>query len=199
VSLQLRSNIPQTALVAAVDNYNFSNYCNNFFQTLSESTHSQLKKNVYQNYRQFIDTAKEISFLESEMYQLSHMITEQRNLLSELMLTSASGDKVDAHDIESVEDDVEVSKKMSVEAEKANAGKNRSEFEEGRKRLYELLEKVEGCSHVTDVPTRYLLHDGDLVEMDIAENTALHRVHGYLFNDGFMVATWLPNRRGPVR
>ena len=76
---------------------------------------------------------------------------------------------------------------------------SRSEFEEGRKKLYDLLEKVEGCSHVTDVPTRYVLHDGDLVEMDISENTALHRVHGYLMNDGFMVATWLPNRRGPVR
>ena len=37
--------------------------------------------------------------------------------------------------------------------------------------MYELLEKVEGCSHVTDVPTRYLLHDGDLVEMDVNENT----------------------------
>ena len=76
---------------------------------------------------------------------------------------------------------------------------SRSEFEEGRKKLYDLLEKVEGCSHVTDVPTRYVLHDGDLVEMDISENTALHRVHGYLMNDGFMVATWQPNRRGPVR
>ena len=43
------------------------------------------------------------------------------------------------------------------------------------------------------------MHDADLVEMDVAENTALHRVHGYLMNDGFMVATWLPNRRGPVR
>ena len=76
---------------------------------------------------------------------------------------------------------------------------SRSDFDEGRRKLFDLLEKVEGCSHVTDVPTRYLLHDGDLVEMDIAENTALHRVHGYLLNEGFMVATWLPNRRGPVR
>jgi hypothetical protein len=75
----------------------------------------------------------------------------------------------------------------------------RNEFDEGRRQLYDLLERVEGCSHVTDVPTRFLLHDGDLVEMDIAENSALHRVHGYLMNDGFMVATWLPNRRGPVR
>ncbi len=46
---------------------------------------------------------------------------------------------------------------------------------------------------------RFLLHDADLVELDVSENTALHRVHGYLMNDGFMVATWLPNRRGPVR
>ena len=75
----------------------------------------------------------------------------------------------------------------------------RLEFDEGRRKLYDLLERVEGCSHVTDVPTRFLLHDGALVEMDIAENTALHRVHGYLMNDGFMVATWLTNRRGPVR
>ena len=62
---------------------------------MSESTHTQLKKNVYQNYRQFIDTAKEISFLESEMYQLSHMITDQRNLLFELMQFSVNGEKVD--------------------------------------------------------------------------------------------------------
>jgi ribosome-binding protein aMBF1 (putative translation factor) len=65
-----------------------------FLQTLSEDTHSQLKKNVYQNYGQFISTAKEISFLESEMYQLSHMITEQRNLLQSLAETSILGDKV---------------------------------------------------------------------------------------------------------
>lgn len=129
------------------------------------------------------------------MYQLSHMITEQRNLLQELMQFSVTGEKVDTDDIE-IEDDAEEIDIGDLEA----VGKaSKSEFEDGRKRLYELLEKVEGCSHIADVPTRYLMHDGDLVEMDIAENTALHRVHGYLTNDGFMVATWLPNRRGPVR
>ena len=69
-------------------------HCIYLFQTLLEDTHLQLKKNVYQNYGQFIDTAKEISFLESEMYQLAHMITEQRNLLHELMDASVLGDKV---------------------------------------------------------------------------------------------------------
>ena len=163
------------------------------FQILSESTHSQLKKNVYQNYRQFIDTAKEIAFLESEMYQLSHMITDQRNLLSELTQFSISGEKVDCSEI--VPDEEEIVKEKPKEDVKVQ----RNEFEEGRKRLFELLEKAEDCSHIMDVPTRYLLHNGDLVEMDITENTAMHRVHGYLTNDGFMVATWLPNRRGPVR
>ena len=127
------------------------------------------------------------------MYQLAHMITEQRNLLHELMESSILGDK-------SMEDPTEVvSEPTEAEKVKDEKAKTRTEIEEGRRKLYELLEKVEGCSHVTDVPTRYLLHDGDLVEMDVTENTALHRVHGYLMNDGFMVATWIPNRRGPVR
>ncbi len=151
------------------------------------------------------------------MYQLSHMITEQRNLLSELMTTSVSGERLGALDLEKDEEEEqgkETEEKTPSSKEFRRYYLNRtfqwtvdnqfhsfacSEFDEGRKRLYELLEKVEGCSHVTDVPTRYLLHDGDLVEMDIAENSALHRVHGYLMNDGFMVATWLPNRRGPIR
>ena len=171
-------------------------------QTLSEDTNSQLKKNVYQNYGQFIETAKEISYLESEMYQLAHMITEQRNLLSELMDSSILGDKTGGGGGDGSEaggDEAAAAAEAAERKAKEEKAKTRSEIEEGRRRLYELLEKVEGCSHVTDVPTRYLLHDGDLVEMDITENTALHRVHGYLMNDGFMVATWLPNRRGPVR
>merc|ERR1712170_318295 len=78
----------------------------NNIKTLSESTHSQLKKNVYQNYRQFIDTAKEIGFLEKEMYQLSHMITDQRNLLLELTQFNVSGDTLDVNDIAvSIEED----------------------------------------------------------------------------------------------
>ena len=168
-------------------------------QTLSESTHSQLKKNVYQNYRQFIDTAKEISFLESEMYQLSHMITDQRNLLSELMQFSVSGEKVDPNDVESLEEPASTGTGASSQEKAEVIKKGQSDFQEGRKRLLELLDKVEECSHVLDVPTRYLMHNDDMVEMDVTENEALHRVHGYLTNDGFMVATWLPNRRGPVR
>jgi hypothetical protein len=38
-------------------------------QDLSDETSTQLKHNVYQNYSQFIETAKEISHLESDMYR----------------------------------------------------------------------------------------------------------------------------------
>ena len=104
--LQQRNNIKVTVwhLILTLDIFNTAIYNFFFSQTLSESTHTQLKKNVYQNYRQFIDTAKEIAFLESEMYQLSHMITDQRNLLFELMQFSVSGEKVDSSDIEVTEE-----------------------------------------------------------------------------------------------
>ena len=55
----------------------------NSIQKLGETTAVALKKNVYRNYRQFIDTAKEISYLEAEMYQLSHLLTEQKSIIAE--------------------------------------------------------------------------------------------------------------------
>ena len=59
----------------------------NNIQKLGEETAVSLKKNVYRNYRQFIDTAKEISYLEAEMYQLSHLLTEQKSLLADQLET----------------------------------------------------------------------------------------------------------------
>lgn len=56
-------------------------------QALAEETAQNLKRNVYQNYRQFIETAREISYLESEMYQLSHLLTEQKSNLESIPLT----------------------------------------------------------------------------------------------------------------
>jgi hypothetical protein len=69
-------------------------------QLLSEDTSQSLKRNVYKNYAQFIETSKEISCrfqhvrdqvaehlvilfldLEAEMYQLSHLLIEQKNVV----------------------------------------------------------------------------------------------------------------------
>lgn len=149
-------------------------------QVLSEKTAQELKKNVYKNYTQFIETAREISILEGEMYQVSHMLTEQKTLMSSLMEMSLVSEKA-------------VVEEVPKEAETENPE------EETRRNLAFLLEKVEGCSSVTEVPGRQLIHNGDLVELDIESFAQMQRVHMFLLNDSLMIASWLPNRRGPVR
>jgi exocyst complex component 8 len=187
-------------------------------QTLSEETNMQLKKNVYQNYMQFIETAKEISRnnlncsqiqqiiyklifldLESEMYQLSHLLSEQRDLLANLLDTSIVGNRTVIMDKEKQPEE----QKNKVVSE-----------EEERRKLASIIEKVEGCvvtkfliwvcvhcskpvlkfQSLLEVPGRVLLHDSDLIELDINDNSAIQRYHGYLLNDSVVLASWIPNK-----
>lgn len=147
---------------------------------LNEDTAQALKKNVYKNYSQFIETAREISILEGEMYQLSNMLTEQKSLMSSMMELSL------------------VSDKAVMEGPKEEKNEESPE-EETRKNLAFLLEKVEGCSSVTEVPGRHLVHDTDLVELDPETHTQMQRTHAFLLSDSLMMATWVPTRRGPMR
>lgn len=147
---------------------------------LNDDTAQALKKNVYKNYSQFIETAKEISILEGEMYQLSTMLTEQRSLMSAMMELSL------------------VSDKAVVEGPKEEK-KEESPEEETRRNLAFLLEKVEGCSSVTEVPGRHLVHDTDLVELDPETFVQMQRTHAFLLSDSLMMATWVLTRRGPMR
>nr|XP_022342555.1 exocyst complex component 8-like isoform X2 [Crassostrea virginica] len=149
-------------------------------QILADETAHSLKKNVYKNYSQFIETAKEISILEGEMYQLSHMLTEQKSLMSSMMEMSLVSDR-------------------AIVEEPAAKEEDENPEEETRKNLAFLLEKVEGCSSVTEVPGRQLIHNGDLVELDPESLSPVQKVHCFLLNDSLMIASWLPNRRGPVR
>lgn len=43
-------------------------------------------------------------------------------------------------------------------------------------------------------PARCVLHEGDLLELDPTEGTAMQRMHAFLFNDGLLLAPWIPNR-----
>nr|SVE79979.1 EOG090X021B [Daphnia magna] len=161
-------------------------------QALSEETNQYLKKNVYQNYMQFIETAKEISYLESEMYQLSHLLTEQRSLIVTLLENSLLGDKAPGlRGVEKPETKAKFNAEIAVNLNVNN--------QEGRKRLTALLEKVEGCASVVESLTRILIHEGDMVELDPSDNCAIGRVRGFLLNDSFMIASWLPNKRGNMR
>ncbi|KAM6964786.1 exocyst complex component 8 [Aplochiton taeniatus] len=149
-------------------------------QTLADETAQNLKKNVYKNYRQFIETAKEISYLESEMYQLSHILTEQKGIMESITQSLLSTDKD------------ETSKEMLAAFPK--------ETEEVKQRtLTTLLEKVEGCKNIMDTPGRYLIYNGDLVEYDVDNMAQIQRVHAFLMNDCLLIATWLATRRGQVK
>ncbi|NWY01073.1 EXOC8 protein, partial [Nothoprocta ornata] len=165
-------------------------------QALSEETAQSLKRNVYQNYRQFIETAREISYLESEMYQLSHILTEQKGIME--AVTQAlllQGDRDEA----------------ALGARRAAAAaadpflplsaKEAAASEEGRQRtLTTLLEKVEGCGDLLpESPGKYLVYNGDLLEYDADHMAQIQRVHAFLMNDCLLVATALPNRRGAYR
>ncbi|KAK9295218.1 hypothetical protein QLX08_010370 [Tetragonisca angustula] len=154
-------------------------------QELANNTSAQLKRNVYQNYTQFIETAKEISHLESEMYQLSQLLSEQRSLLSTLGSTRTTG----------------VTFGDSSESQLEDANDSTAKEEEQKQKLAQLLENVEGATSLAETCGRTCLHEGSLLELDPVEGTPLKRVHAYLFNDILMIASWLANgnRRGPPR
>ncbi|VDM11928.1 unnamed protein product [Wuchereria bancrofti] len=44
-----------------------------------------VKKSVFLNYKKFIDTAREVSYLEQEIYELSSLLSDQRMLIETLM------------------------------------------------------------------------------------------------------------------
>ncbi|XP_050436948.1 exocyst complex component 8 [Adelges cooleyi] len=154
-------------------------------QSLGEQINNLLKKNVFYNYTQFIDTAKEISNLEGEMYQLSHLLTEQSSLLTSLASSSIVTDQISNSE-----------KKFNGE----HSAKTDNLIEEKRlQKLLNIMERVENCENLVDVPDRKCLHEGDLLELDPIENTPVQRIHCYLFTDICIVASWMSSRRGPAK
>lgn len=145
-------------------------------QRLAEETNGLLKRNVYKNYTQFIETAKEISYLESEMYQLSHMLTEQQSVLNSLLDVSVAGDKISKSSERETEVDEDNSKNLSF-----------------------LLEKVEGYASSVEMRGRSALYSGELAELNVNDYKIMHQVFGILLNDGLMISVRIENRRGPVQ
>lgn len=177
-------------------------------QALAEETAQNLKRNVYQNYRQFIETAREISYLESEMYQLSHLLTEQKSSLESIPLTllpaaaaaAASAGEEGGGGGAWARDPLRGQAGFFPTSRGSSARDSSGPGEEGKQRtLTTLLEKVEGCRHLLETPGQYLVYNGDLVEYEADHMAQLQRVHGFLMNDCLLVATWLPQRRGMYR
>lgn len=106
------------------------------------------------------------------MYQLSHLLTEQKTLLNALYNTSILGDDMPL---------------MTETDTKKN--KEEKDDELRRQRLTTILEKVEGCIDLLEVPNRMLLHEGHVTELESIDNTPLASVWAFLFTDGLMLAT----------
>ena len=144
-------------------------------QLVADRTAHKLKQNVYQNYSLFIDTSREISSLEAEMYQLSHLLNDHQ------VLTKG---------IQNYENTV---------ISHNNDSKNITTLQE-KHGIAQLLELVEGCSTVTEVPGRHLIYSSVLEELDSQSFESIRELRAFLLNDSLMLATSVKaKRKGPVK
>lgn len=141
---------------------------------LSDETAMILKKQVYNNYLQFIDTAKEISNLEQEMKQINNILTTQRTIMDTMsdMLVKDSG--------------VDMKEKLEQqENEKAQLEKE----QEQRKALTTIIERVNNCDPNLIKPGRFLVSEGKLSELDPESFKPLQDSQLFLLNDAILIAT----------
>lgn len=143
-------------------------------QSVAEKTAQKLKQNVYQNYSLFIDTSREISALETEMYQLSHFLNEHQGLTSAIQSISQA----------------------ESEEKQSQSDSNKQE----KHTIASLLETVEGSSTVTEVPSRYVVYVSNLLEVDQEKHEPVDVMRAFLLNDSLLLATLLKGKRkGPVK
>jgi len=136
----------------------------NNIQKLGEETAISLKKNVYRNYRQFIDTAKEISYLEAEMYQLSHLLTEQKSILADQIET----------------DIFERPKGLPVTVDPE------TEAYECKKKSF--LESIKVSRQLMDeLELKELLLEDNLTEYDPETYTSIQKVGAHLLTDNLLI------------
>ena len=126
-----------------------------------------MKKQVYLNYKQFIEAAREISQLESEMFKINHILTEQKGIMDNITKL--------------------FSEETFQEAEKRSQ-RALDETQIKHKALTSLVGRVEGCSEITQVEGRYLIHDGDVIELDQNDFNSIGKLRLFLLNDSILVA-----------
>lgn len=146
-------------------------------ETLSEDTQTQLKCHVYKNHSAFLDVAREMNALEGDLSEMNHLLTEQRGLISALedaLFSGSTDDQLDAA-------------RTKVQTESSGNGNN--EDEPATNSLSVLLDCVDGCSRIVDVPERALVFWSDLIELDTDRLVAIANVRVFLMNDALLIAT----------
>uniref|UniRef100_A0A5S6QFB0 Exo84_C domain-containing protein n=1 Tax=Trichuris muris TaxID=70415 RepID=A0A5S6QFB0_TRIMR len=142
-------------------------------QGLSESYTDLLKKNVFYNYDQFIETARQVLKLEGELSTFGQLLGDQKVLVESMMSYPFS----------------------------QTIGELRSftqRMPERRNLVQQLLDTVENCQ-LRENPERELVFESDLTQLNPENMLALKIVHAFLFTDGLMLTTFAPKRLSSVR
>jgi len=141
---------------------------------LSDETAKILKRQVYNNYLQFIDTAKEISSLEQEMKQINSILSKQRNVMDKMASILVEDSGVDLEE--------------KLKEQKILKDKQMKE-EQQKQALNIILENVENCDPTVIKQNRFLIFDGRVAELNSDTFEQFQEVHLYLMNDVILIAT----------
>ncbi|EDO47810.1 predicted protein [Nematostella vectensis] len=112
------------------------------------------------------------SDLEAEMYQLSHLLAEQRSLLKAQEEMSLFGNK--------------------------DSGSNSKPINKEEKSISS-IEAVEGLSNIIDMTDLQCIYEGGLLEIDTSTYLPKQKIRAFLLHDSMIIASIITNRRGPVR
>ena len=104
---------------------------------ISSEAKNELKQNVYRNHTKFIETAKEVSSLESEVYQLHTLLTDEKHLLNT------------------------VKELLNIETKAESSDKSDNDS------WQTLLHHCQSLGLVTANPDRQLIHSGKLSEVKL--------------------------------
>ena len=151
---------------------------------LADKTAEEIKLSVYNNYTNFMDTAKEVGHLEGKMAQLKQSLDEQKKLISLFKNLNVNNS---ASNSQQVDNDQQNKKQTQQTHQKSLL----SSIQNGS--LAKLLEEVEGCSVITQKPGREIIFDGDLELLDTTDFTVLNKIHAYLLNDALLLT--VPQRK----
>ncbi|KAF7491551.1 Exocyst complex component 8 [Sarcoptes scabiei] len=161
-------------------------------QNCAVETNTQLKKNVYKNYQLFIDTSKEISYLKTEMSQLSSFLNDEYKLLESFLSISIGGSKTGLTPSE---------KKEALE--KAKEERERKMLQMSRaiangpvpnKEFSTIIDYIEGGAGMLDNRQNCLVYcDGEVIELDenYLETQSLYLV---LLNDALIITTLIDKK-----
>ncbi|KAH7638456.1 exocyst complex component 8-like protein [Dermatophagoides farinae] len=157
-------------------------------QNCADETNTQLKKNVYKNYQLFIDTSQEISYLKSEMSQLSSYLNDEYKLLESLLSISIGGSKTGL----TLSEKKEAQEKVKEERERKMLQMSQAATINGplpTKEFRTLMEYIDGGTGLLDNRQNSLVYcDGEVIELD--ENySELQNLHLVLLNDALIIST----------